>query len=85
MLYFFSSGIGLFIKKLKKKSSSSFVRPKMKLDKVEEAFPVIMNTICVISRCYFARNARQNQEVRGVFNFGMLLIFNSRGMFGERS
>ncbi|XP_074614489.1 huntingtin-like isoform X2 [Acropora palmata] len=27
------SGIGLFIRKLKKKSSSSFVRPKMKLDK----------------------------------------------------
>lgn len=60
----------------------------MKLEKVEEAFPVIMNTIiCVISRCYFTRNARQNQEVhvRGMCNFGMLLIFNSRGMFGERS
>ena len=60
----------------------------MKLDKVEEAFPEIMNPIiCVISRGHFARNARQNQEVhvRGMCNFGMLLSFNSREMFGERS
>ena len=58
----------------------------MKLDKVEGGFPKIMNAIiCVISRCCFARNVRQNQEVRGVCNFGMLLIFNSREMFGERS